>query len=572
MFISDDEKVILAGEAVPIIVAHEKAHLRAALTDAGCQYGQLRVKGHGPDDARMLVLAQVRRWYDQPEAPSTVTGLAHIGNAEKVQLADGAAVIPESDHGGMVDLGVQFGWRVQAGAAFGYAFREAGAWLVSYYGGENPWPGSSSGGGTPGTGDGRRTQGFIRRFGSMAVGDNNGPRNYVGLSRFTWLGDMKRDPDRVYREMDADVAAGFGYARVLLQVDNMGGSHYWDNREARHTWSDHEALVAMLHNAARERGLLLLDTLIGKGGGVDYQHVRVPYVQRMADVLKNYPDVVLTAEMVNEPGVGGEISASQILELERIFKGTAPSILTATGAVWTTAETNPGSDAGTQGGTAFSPEAWHRTQGQIGIVHHDRDTSKSEQQDRPWRQPWDVGLEGKPWVDNEPIGPGASVNTETRPLVLRSHRLVNFISRAFATCYHTDAGVRGLHPVEDSPGYRDQAAATRFLPGDIVNGSPQNANASYPGRHWDIPNEHLRALNGNRAGIVRAYGVSYGGDQYTVPFGPLGEFELLARRPLHVKCYQQDVNDLLWERQVAASERIRFTADHPDYLVVSTSL
>lgn len=211
-------------------------------------------------------------------------------------------------------------------------------------------------------------------------------------------------------------------------------------------------------------------------------------------------------------------------------------------------------------------------QGMVASPHFDRDTTKSEMQDRPWRQPWDWGLLGKPLDDDEPIGPRSSVASETRPLVLRSHRLVAFISGCYMTCFHPDEGIRGRGNAQDVPGYRETAWAKRFLPPGIANGDMQNANANFPNRHWDLDSQFLRSGNGNTRGIVRAYGSQLDGRQYTVPFGPVSDFELRSRRNMRVECYQQDRNELLWTKTVTVGEPVRFSGEHPDYLLVSTVL
>jgi hypothetical protein len=347
--------------------------------------------------------------------------------------------------------------------------------------------------------------------------------------------------------MDSDAFWGYNYARILAQVDG----DFWKGKEVYSTWSGHEELVSSLTHAAYERGLRILWTFIGKP--MKGQEKRRAFVKRMSDVLRNNPGVLIQ-EIMNEPMVGGDISLEELLELHDIAKQNGN--LTATGAVWTT-----------EGATSFSPEAWRNTQRDIGICHLDRDQSKSEMQDRPWRQAWDVGLEGMRWIDNEPIGPGSSVNTEDRFKVLRSHRLVAFISRAFATCFHSKAGVRGDELMVDMPGYSKIPYAKQFLPGNLPNGQQQNANSKFPDRHWDVDN--IRSDNGK--GVVRVYGNQLDGVQYTVAFGPVSDFKLTARYNLYVNCFQQDIKDKLWEIDMLKGESVILTPKHVDYFLTSAT-
>lgn len=413
-------------------------------------------------------------------------------------------------------------------------------------------------------------KGVVRFYGERAVGDEDGPKLYVGLSRFYWLWAWRYDRDRVLREMDKDRALGYRYARVLAQVgDPNDPKDYWVGRIANAGWRDHLELVASLTRVAAERGLLILWTLFGKGGPVQHSEYRPPYVHGVSTVLRDCAAGVLTQEVMNEPMVGGDISLDELLELWHIAKEAAPALPTATGAVWTergwvSADPDYAADTG------FSPEGWEKTQREVGIAHLDRwqpNLPNPENIDRPWRQPWDVGLESKRWVDNEHVGPGASVHSETRPTVLRSMRAVAFISRAFASCLHGAAGIRGDIPWEGQPGYVEAPHAVRFLPGTLPNGRQQNANANFPDRPYDLSDEYVRSISGK--GIVRAYSCQDAGICYTVPFGPVSAYQLVSRANFHVECFQQDVNDLLWERDVARGEVIDFPDPAVDYLLVS---
>lgn len=411
-------------------------------------------------------------------------------------------------------------------------------------------------------------------IGAHAVGDTEGPKLYVGLSRFYWLWAWKNDRDRVLQEMANDRAVGYRYARVFAQVGNIGNDSYWNGRVIDPDWPLHLQYVVDMTRAAYDQGLQLLWTLIGKGGKMEMQPNRIDFVRRVSQVLREVRPGVLAREIMNEPAVMGRITKDELLELYHVAKEEDGVTLTGTGAVWTERGWNPPPDENFEGATAFSAGGWKETQREVGYVHLDRELGGSgEHPDRPWRQPWDVGLDLNDvcsrWVDNEPIGPGASVNTESRSGVLRSHRTVAFISRAFASCLHGDAGVRGYSRWEDSPGYTTAPMAVRYLPGNLPNGQMLNANANYADRPFDLPEEYLRAVSGQ--GIVRAYSCRVGETCYTVPFGAVSEFELVAARAMRVQCLMQERDDQLWEREVAPGERVRF-APADDYLLVSQNL
>ena len=147
------------------------------------------------------------------------------------------------------------------------------------------------------------------------------------------------------------------------------------------------------------------------------------------------------------------------------------------------------------------------------------------------------------------------------------------ISGAVATCFHPDEGIRGFGNAQDVPGYRECPRATRFLSPNVANGEKQNANANFPRRHWDLPNEFLRSGNNNTRGIVRAYGTQVDGTQYTVPFGPVSSFFLIARHDLYVTVYSQVGDGRAGSPMVVrAGNHLSFSGHEPDALIVSTRL
>lgn len=408
-------------------------------------------------------------------------------------------------------------------------------------------------------------KGQARLMGRRSVGDDEGPKNYVGLSRFPWLWFWKFERDRVLRELDADRAAGFRYGRVLAQVgDPKNAADYWAGRIVDPDWPDYQELIAGLTNAALERGHLIEWTIFGKGGPYDATARRPDLVRRVTDVLKGNTLGVLFGEIMNEPNVVNSIADEELKALAAQAKAAVPVLPWATGAFWFEPEDGDPTDPGRY------ERALVRTQTtDLDIEHLDRDTSKSEEQDRPWRQGWDHGLTDRRWCDNEPIGPGSSVNRESRPDVLRSHRAVNFVCGAFASCLHGRPGVRGDLLWETEPAYYQAAKAVRFLPGNLVEGKPQNSNTNYPDRPFYLDEAFLRAKNGNTRGIVRAYSILTDGIYYTIAFGPVSPFELKAERNLTVQCVQQDAGALLWERDVAAGERLAFDGSVADVLLIS---
>jgi len=335
--------------------------------------------------------------------------------------------------------------------------------------------------------------GRVTRIGARAVGVNGEPRLWLGISRFYWVAEWLRgNHRRVFDEIESDVRHGFDYARVFAQVENIAGDTYWSGQEVR---AEPRTLMAVseLHHEAAARGLYINWCAIGKGGSLhNNPSAQRDWVRELVATLAHSPDGVLMVEMMNEPGaVGGVQDAEELVDLHNAAVSVVDApFLFATGAVFTP-----------NGATEFSPEAWMFTQRDVHVVHLDRGLGAQgyEFPDRPWRQPWDPGLQGNRWIDNEPIGPGASVNSEDHGEVLAGHRAVAWLCGAFATCLHGDPGIRGRIRWDREGAYFTARTSKRGLPPDLANGRLINANVTYPGRPFTLPSEYIRAESGRGA-------------------------------------------------------------------------
>ena len=74
-----------------------------------------------------------------------------------------------------------------------------------------------------------------------------------------------------------------------------------------------------------------------------------------------------------------------------------------------------------------------------------------------------------PVSSNEPIGPGASVASESDPAQLVLAAAYAFASRLPMYVFHSEAGVFGRTRFEDTPVVRDFRHLARLLPGDLAN-------------------------------------------------------------------------------------------------------
>jgi hypothetical protein len=399
----------------------------------------------------------------------------------------------------------------------------------------------------------------------------------VGLTDMSYLRLLRQDRGAAEaRQQHVFKTAGYRYARLLAQVD---GKH-WAGQEINPHDAGWDQLVAGATDKAAEFGGSIEWTIFGSclsGDRYSRQSERIAVVRHFAQIMNGRSAGVAFVEKVNEPANGdvGPVSWRDLRELRDVFEQeTGGKFLTALGAVNTERGEVP-TDKNYEGVTAFSPAGWHRTQegAEVGICHLDRDMGRGEGVDRPVRQGWDVGLENQRWADNEHVGPGSSVTSENRPDVLRVSRTVAFICRAFASCWHSNAGVRGL-PFEGVAGYLQAPRAALWLPGDLPNGKQLNANSRYPERPFYLEDRDLRQENGNSRGVTRVYTCQApDGTFYSSCFGMLTDVDLKVERPLAISVRNQDTGEILDEVQRGPGELLHIAkAGRYDWLIVSRPL
>lgn len=178
----------------------------------------------------------------------------------------------------------------------------------------------------------------------------------------------------------------------------------------------------------------------------------------------------------------------------------------------------------------------------LATIHFDRRTDLADGAWRPVRQPWEhLYCEGLPvGSNNEPIGPGASVNTEEDPVKLVAAAIATYVSNLPLYVFHTGAGVRGDDDLWEMSGADAFVHVDAIVPGDLASWSRRNAHwADSPflvyaedsggGLH---PDQMWPDLGEPAAGVVRAYGDVSGDDFFVFPMGILDHVLIEARRAM----------------------------------------
>ena len=363
-----------------------------------------------------------------------------------------------------------------------------------------------------------------------SLADDAGPFLGLSASLFWAAWAYKFDIEKLEQNLQFLADSGFNSFRALGVVGDVNNPDYWDGREIDPNWPDYAEVIAGVTDLAYDDyGLRVQWTLIGDG------QVTVPTTAEkyaLADTFlkmsKGREHKILLLETANEawqngfPGAAGE---KELRELTAYLRAST-NILVAASAP-------PGHEC------KDANAIYDGCIADIATIHFDRDIKKVEGSWRPVRQPWEHQYCGLPvGSNNEPIGPGASVYTETSPIKLVAGAVVTYISGLAIHVFHSSAGVLGFEDLMTMPGASAFAKLPELLPPDLSSWKPVNAHWNeapftvYAGdNNGDLHKDKMWVdLYPNHAnGVVRAYGSLKGNNFLVFPIGILNSVTMRTR-------------------------------------------
>jgi hypothetical protein len=430
---------------------------------------------------------------------------------------------------------------------------------------------------TPGPGpvDPNPNPNLVKRTGRVRLdgnsfADDQGRFNALGTTYMSALWQYQNDRPRLERTLAELKANGVDYIRALGVVGDVNNPDYWDGREIDWKAPGYKEAVAGLTDLAYDKfGLRVEWTLIGDGQkNIPNERDRFALVDTFVEMSKGREEKIMHFEVANEAwqnGFSGDGGAEQLKRLTK-YLNDRTDVLVASSA----------------------PDGWEATDvekiygggvADIATYHFDRDTSKTEGNWRPVRQPWEWqylgGNNGVPRVatNNEPIGTGASVASENDPMKLVSGAIVSHVAGLPGYVYHTRAGVRGDDDFTNMAGLDAFKAMKSYLPADLASWSRKNA-------HWnDSPfkvyaKDDRGRLEADKmwpdipgsTGVVRSYGAVNGNEFFVYPMGIKGSVTMEPRRNVEFDVIHPLTGQVVDRKQVRAGEQ--FTLSGADAYVL----
>jgi len=387
------------------------------------------------------------------------------------------------------------------------------------------------------------------------LSDDNGPFLGLGASLFWAAWAYKFDPVKLEANLQFLSDVGFNYIRALGVVGDPDGPDYWDGREIDKDWPDYAEVIAGVTDLAYDQyGIRIEWTLIGDG------QVAVPTYQERVDLIDTFvamsqgrEEKIIHFEIANEAwqnGFPGSDGIEELRELTQYLGSKTPILVAASAPNGHTCDDALG--------------IYDGDVADLATIHFDRDTSYVEGHWRPVRQPWEHQFCPIPTgSNNEPIGPGSSVDTEEDPLKLVAAAINTYLSSLPLYVFHSNAGVLGFQDVMAMPG------ATSFgligeLPGDLSGWPSKNAHWSdspfkvYAGSADGSlePDTMWVDVDDEVSGVVRSYGAVKGNEFIVCPIGILNFVRMEARQGMNFEVVDLLSGDVVSTHSLAAGEFI----------------
>jgi hypothetical protein len=330
----------------------------------------------------------------------------------------------------------------------------------------SPQRSSAEGPGRPSAAARERRSGPVRVV-DHSLTDRGGPFLGLGVSYFSALWRCGHDRARLESDLAFLSEQGFNYYRMLSMV---GCYPAWQGREIAPVaftsrdgpdvegWPDYWEELRQLVDLAYDRyGLRTQVTIFADAQLMPRREDRLEHLRRLlSEVVTGRESKTILLEVANEGWQNGFAGPEGVAELREF----AQYLADRTAVPVAITSNHEGSFADLYGGSAADVATWHFS----------RDRSVSDGW-LPVYDCWRLGdLPGLPPVSsNEPIGPGASVASETESIRLVMAAAFAYAAKLPMYVFHSEAGVFGRTRFEDTPAIADFRHLRTILPGDLAN-------------------------------------------------------------------------------------------------------
>lgn len=406
------------------------------------------------------------------------------------------------------------------------------------------------------------------RLCGQSLCDAEGPFLGLGASYFQALRHARQDPALLGRNLALLSGHGFNYVRILTMV-NWDGLEIapvtFTNRAGHHVdaWPDYwQRFRELLDLAARHRVRVEITVFADAQYVMPSRAARLAHLDGILSNLAGREHQVLHLEVANEAWQNGFPGRAGTEDLRAFARHLAER----TDVLVAITSNDDITDEGIR--------SLHRdSAADLATVHFSRDIRTPERHWLPVRDCYRAGrLPGVPPVSsNEPIGPGASVNSESDPLRLCAAAVFAYLAGLPSYVFHSSAGVYARDRFEETPGIDAFRHLRVLLPADVS--SWERSDGLEPSAPFTVycggqPDRYWPDVPGATDGCHRNIGCTQGRRFVCFPMGILdGGATLSARRPVRGQIWNPLEGTLLSEFHLAAGERLTLKAGPGAWLI-----
>ncbi len=380
---------------------------------------------------------------------------------------------------------------------------------------------------------------LVRLQGNTVV-DKSGPLLGLGATYMQAMRRCKYDRTRFESDLTFLASKEFKYVRILSMV---GWYEAWAGKEIAPVsftnrvgtfvpaWTDYWQQFRDCIDLIYNHGMRAEITIFADAQLMPSKSARIAHMQSVLDNLAGREHKVMHLEVANEAWQNGFPDAQGVADLREFctYLTDRTSLLVAI------------SDS--QGSGSATELLYAGSTADIATEHFSRDIGTIEGGWLPVRDPWEFEfLQGvPPGSSNEPIGPGASVNSENDPIKLVMAAAFAWGAYLPMYVFHSDAGVFGNTTFESKPGVGDYVHLNEILPPDLaswVRYDGKETGSPFTTYSNGQPNKWWPEISSSASGVVRNTAAIKGGEFLTFPIGVQSTGVLLeARRPMQFNVY-----------------------------------
>ncbi len=387
--------------------------------------------------------------------------------------------------------------------------------------------------------------------------DDDGPFLGLGVSYFTALWRCRYDRSRLESDLRFLSRQGFNYYRLLSMV---GWHPAWSGLEIAPVsftnrtgqlvaaWPDYWRQLGELIDLGYDRhGLRAQITLFADAQLMPQRAERMEHLRRLlAEVVPGREQKIILIEVANEAwqnGFPGETGTQELREFTR-YLAERTAILIAT----------------TSNHENEFEKVYAHSAADIATWHFSRD--RADDGWKPVYDCWELGARpGFPPVSsNEPIGPGASVASETSSIRLVLAAAFAYVAKLPMYVFHSQAGVFGKTSFEDTPAIAKFRDLVQILPADLPawrRNDGKEKDAPFTVFAGGEPNQYVTELSTSRDGCVRNAGSRKGDRFVCVPIGIRPEgLQLEARTTLEMDVINPLAGTIFRSAKMKRGERL----------------